>query len=43
MRRMLGFLAGVFVGQWLVVPSVTWAKLKAMAEGARLASQQLWR
>jgi len=23
-------------------PSVTWAKFKAMAEGARLASEQLW-
>jgi 5-methyltetrahydropteroyltriglutamate--homocysteine methyltransferase len=26
-----------------VAPSISWAKLKAMAEGARLASQQLWR
>src|ERR671925_313929 len=25
-----------------VAPSISWAKLKAMAEGARLASQQLW-
>ena len=23
-------------------PSVTWAKFQAMAEGARLASEQLW-
>ena len=25
-----------------VAPSISWAKLKAMAEGAKLASQQLW-
>jgi 5-methyltetrahydropteroyltriglutamate--homocysteine methyltransferase len=25
-----------------VAPSIAWAKLKTMAEGARLASQQLW-
>jgi hypothetical protein len=25
-----------------VHPSVTWAKFQAMAEGARLASEQLW-
>jgi len=25
-----------------VAPSIAWAKLKAMAEGAQLASQQLW-
>jgi 5-methyltetrahydropteroyltriglutamate--homocysteine methyltransferase len=23
-------------------PSISWAKLKAMAEGAQLASKQLW-
>jgi 5-methyltetrahydropteroyltriglutamate--homocysteine methyltransferase len=28
--------------QLLVHPSVTWAKFQAMAEGARLASEQLW-
>jgi 5-methyltetrahydropteroyltriglutamate--homocysteine methyltransferase len=28
--------------QLTVHPSVTWAKLQAMAEGARLASEQLW-
>src|SRR2546428_2308399 len=27
----------------LVEPDITWAKLEAMAEGARLASKQLWR
>ena len=27
----------------MVHPTVTWAKLQAMAEGARLASEQLWR
>jgi len=26
-----------------VEPEITWAKFKAMAEGARLASAQLWR
>jgi 5-methyltetrahydropteroyltriglutamate--homocysteine methyltransferase len=26
-----------------VAPSISWAKLKAMAEGAQLASKQLWR
>jgi 5-methyltetrahydropteroyltriglutamate--homocysteine methyltransferase len=26
-----------------VDPKITWAKLAAMAEGARLASQQLWK
>jgi 5-methyltetrahydropteroyltriglutamate--homocysteine methyltransferase len=26
-----------------VEPEITWAKFKAMAEGAQLASQQLWR
>jgi hypothetical protein len=25
-----------------VDPAITWAKLAAMAEGARLASQELW-
>src|SRR5881409_2005655 len=29
--------------QSLVEPEITWAKLEAMAEGARLASKQLWR
>jgi 5-methyltetrahydropteroyltriglutamate--homocysteine methyltransferase len=29
--------------QLTVHPSVTWAKFQAMAEGAQLASQQLWR
>ena len=27
----------------LVEPEITWAKLKSMAEGARLASAELWR
>ena len=27
----------------LVEPEITWAKIAVMAEGARLASQQLWR
>jgi 5-methyltetrahydropteroyltriglutamate--homocysteine methyltransferase len=29
--------------QHIVEPEITWAKLKAMAEGARLASEQLWK
>jgi len=33
---------GTFAGRPGIVPSVVWAKLGAMAEGARLASRQLW-
>lgn len=33
---------GTFVGMGAVVPSVTWAKLRAMAEGASMASARLW-
>ena len=33
---------GTFVGRARVDRRITWAKLQAMAEGARLASQQLW-
>jgi 5-methyltetrahydropteroyltriglutamate--homocysteine methyltransferase len=33
---------GTFVGRTRVDRRVTWAKLQALAEGARLASQQLW-
>jgi 5-methyltetrahydropteroyltriglutamate--homocysteine methyltransferase len=33
---------GTWVGQAAVDPAVVWAKLAAMAEGARLASQALW-
>ena len=32
-----------FAGLVVVDPSITWAKLKAMAEGARRASRELWR
>jgi 5-methyltetrahydropteroyltriglutamate--homocysteine methyltransferase len=32
-----------FAGFVVVDPSITWAKLKAMAEGARRASRELWR
>jgi 5-methyltetrahydropteroyltriglutamate--homocysteine methyltransferase len=35
-----GFSTGV--GSSTVVPSITWAKFAAMAEGARIASQKLW-
>jgi 5-methyltetrahydropteroyltriglutamate--homocysteine methyltransferase len=31
-----------FAGFTTVDPQITWAKFRAMAEGARLASQQLW-
>ncbi len=33
---------GTFVGTSAVAPSVAWAKLQSLAEGARLASQELW-
>ncbi|HLH21373.1 MAG TPA: cobalamin-independent methionine synthase II family protein [Chloroflexota bacterium] len=33
---------GTFVGRARVDRRITWAKLEAMADGARLASQQLW-
>src|SRR5205085_11419091 len=33
---------GTWVGQAAVDPDVVWAKLAAMAEGARLASRQFW-
>src|SRR3984893_4659065 len=34
---------GTWVGQAAVDPDVVWAKLTAMAEGARLASRQFWK
>jgi 5-methyltetrahydropteroyltriglutamate--homocysteine methyltransferase len=34
---------GTWVGQAAVDPDVVWAKLAAMAEGARLASREFWR
>ncbi len=33
---------GTFVGASPLAPSVAWAKLQSLAEGARLASQELW-
>ncbi|GAC1342787.1 MAG: cobalamin-independent methionine synthase II family protein [Ktedonobacteraceae bacterium] len=33
---------GTFVETAVVAPSVAWAKLQSLAEGARLASQELW-
>ena len=33
---------GTWVGQAAVDPDVVWAKMAAMAEGARIASRQLW-
>lgn len=33
---------GTFAGNERVVPGVVWAKLKSMADGARIASQSLW-
>jgi 5-methyltetrahydropteroyltriglutamate--homocysteine methyltransferase len=34
---------GTWVGQAAVDPQVVWAKLKSLAEGARLASREFWR
>jgi 5-methyltetrahydropteroyltriglutamate--homocysteine methyltransferase len=34
---------GTWVGQAAVDPAVVWAKLQAMADGARLASERFWR
>ena len=34
---------GTWVGQAAVDPDVVWAKMRAMAEGARLATRQFWR
>jgi len=33
---------GTFVGLDLVDPGIAWAKLRSLAEGARLASEKLW-
>ena len=33
---------GTWVGQAAVDPDVVWAKLAALAEGARIASRQFW-
>jgi len=33
---------GTWVGQAAVEPEIVWAKLGALAEGARVASEQLW-
>ena len=33
---------GTWVGQAAVDPGVVWAKMRSLAEGARLASRQLW-
>jgi 5-methyltetrahydropteroyltriglutamate--homocysteine methyltransferase len=32
-----------FAGMTVVDPMITWAKLKSMAEGARIASRELWK
>jgi 5-methyltetrahydropteroyltriglutamate--homocysteine methyltransferase len=32
-----------FAGSKEIRPSIVWAKLKSLSEGARLASQQLWK
>ena len=34
---------GTFAGSEMVAPSVVWAKLRALADGAALASRHLWR
>ena len=33
---------GTWVGQAAVDPDVVWAKMAAMAEGARIASREFW-
>ena len=33
---------GTFAGMYSVDPPVTWLKFRALADGARLASNQLW-
>ena len=33
---------GTFAGSEMVAPSVVWAKLRALADGAALASRRLW-
>ena len=33
---------GTWVGQAAVDPDIVWAKLAALTEGARLASQRFW-
>ena len=33
---------GTFAGFGAIHPSICWAKLGAMAEGARIASERLW-
>jgi 5-methyltetrahydropteroyltriglutamate--homocysteine methyltransferase len=34
---------GTIAGMQVVVPNVVWAKFQAMADGAELATQRLWR
>jgi 5-methyltetrahydropteroyltriglutamate--homocysteine methyltransferase len=34
---------GTFAGSELVAPSVVWAKLRSLRQGADLASARLWR
>jgi 5-methyltetrahydropteroyltriglutamate--homocysteine methyltransferase len=34
---------GTWVGQAAVDPQIVWAKLAALAEGARIASREFWR
>jgi 5-methyltetrahydropteroyltriglutamate--homocysteine methyltransferase len=36
-----GFAQGAFIRR--VHPTIMWAKLEALAEGARLATDRLWR
>ncbi len=35
-------IAGTFVGTSNVAPSLAWAKLQSLTDGARMASQELW-
>ena len=42
MQMMIAKEQGKLAGASAVAPSIAWAKLQSLAEGARLASQELW-
>jgi 5-methyltetrahydropteroyltriglutamate--homocysteine methyltransferase len=41
-NMMAGCGFGTWVGQAAVDPDIVWAKLASLAEGARLATKELW-
>jgi hypothetical protein len=41
-HRGFGLRLATFASYLTIDPEITWAKLAAMAEGARLASAELW-